>query len=31
VVGKIGTATASPDEVRERLPAALAAAQGDLA
>jgi D-beta-D-heptose 7-phosphate kinase/D-beta-D-heptose 1-phosphate adenosyltransferase len=31
VIGKIGTATASPDEVRERLPAALAAAQGDLA
>lgn len=31
VVAKIGTATASPDEVRERLPAALAAAQGDLA
>jgi D-beta-D-heptose 7-phosphate kinase/D-beta-D-heptose 1-phosphate adenosyltransferase len=28
VVAKIGTATASPDEVRERLPAALAAAQG---
>jgi D-beta-D-heptose 7-phosphate kinase/D-beta-D-heptose 1-phosphate adenosyltransferase len=31
VVAKVGTATASPDEVRERLPAALAAAQGDLA
>jgi rfaE bifunctional protein kinase chain/domain len=31
VVAKIGTATASPDEIRERLPAALAAAQGDLA
>jgi rfaE bifunctional protein kinase chain/domain len=31
VVAKIGTATASPDEVRERLPAALAAAQGELA
>ncbi len=28
VVGKIGTATASGDEVRERLPAALAAARG---
>lgn len=31
VVAKIGTATASPDEVRERLPAALAAARGELA
>jgi len=30
VVAKIGTATASPDEVREGLPAALAAARGDL-
>jgi D-beta-D-heptose 7-phosphate kinase/D-beta-D-heptose 1-phosphate adenosyltransferase len=30
VVAKIGTATASPDEVRERLPAALAAARGEL-
>jgi D-beta-D-heptose 7-phosphate kinase/D-beta-D-heptose 1-phosphate adenosyltransferase len=31
VVGKVGTATASPDEVRERLPAAIAAARGDYA
>jgi D-beta-D-heptose 7-phosphate kinase/D-beta-D-heptose 1-phosphate adenosyltransferase len=29
VVGKIGTATARPDEVRELLPAALAAARGE--
>jgi D-beta-D-heptose 7-phosphate kinase/D-beta-D-heptose 1-phosphate adenosyltransferase len=29
VVGKVGTATASPDEVREHLPAALAAARGE--
>ncbi len=29
VVGKVGTATASPDEVREQLPAALAAARGE--
>jgi hypothetical protein len=28
VVGKVGTATASADEVRELLPAALAAAKG---
>jgi D-beta-D-heptose 7-phosphate kinase/D-beta-D-heptose 1-phosphate adenosyltransferase len=27
VVGKVGTATASPDEVRQLLPAAIAAAQ----
>ena len=31
VVGKVGTATAIPDEVRERLPAALAAARGEYA
>jgi rfaE bifunctional protein kinase chain/domain len=29
VVGKVGTATASPDEVRAQLPAALAAARGE--
>jgi len=29
VVGKVGTATASPDEVREQLPAALEAARGE--
>jgi D-beta-D-heptose 7-phosphate kinase/D-beta-D-heptose 1-phosphate adenosyltransferase len=29
VVGKVGTATASPEEVREQLPAALAAARGE--
>jgi D-beta-D-heptose 7-phosphate kinase/D-beta-D-heptose 1-phosphate adenosyltransferase len=29
VVGKIGTATARPDEVREGLPAAIAAARGE--
>jgi D-beta-D-heptose 7-phosphate kinase/D-beta-D-heptose 1-phosphate adenosyltransferase len=28
VVGKIGTATATPDELRDRLPAAIAAVQG---
>ena len=29
VVGKVGTATASVDEVRERLPASIAAARGE--
>jgi D-beta-D-heptose 7-phosphate kinase/D-beta-D-heptose 1-phosphate adenosyltransferase len=31
VVGKVGTATATPDEVLERLPATLAAARGEFA